>query len=271
MQIYLIFFSSLIAASIFLGSIHSSVFTLNSLREKAKKLSTELYIEETLSSVMDDIDSSSLLLPPRIHSKGSLTFSDGGIIPISARLRPHNDSNALSNIELDMKGSLWILDIQKDSINFRAKSCLRFSQSYSFQNIRAFIAIGVDGINLVKGKAFKWKNGCKEIVFSKTKSVVVNNSELNSLTFRVLIPIVREYSLYVDKELNLRYLSTAGEEILENQPLLEKIYPVTFSLESPLDGKFFIVRAKIASTNHHIEASHRLIREDYFSILFGMP
>lgn len=266
------FIASILTTSIILATLHVSISTLKTLKNEANHISKSVYIEESLREIIDDIDTTSLPIQPRIHSRGSITYTDGSPVSISSRLKPHDESNALSSISLNPKSSLWIHSLKRENLSFSAEACFRFVGTAPLGDIRSYLGLSVDGSVLLRGESKRLRSGCREITFRSTRSVVIEDVDINLKSVRVLIPVIREYTFYVDNSRTLRYISHAGDEVLENQPLLDEFpAPFSISLKTPLNGDLYLLFALVGSDTLPIEASNRLLRDSHLSHLLGRP
>ena len=130
--------------------------------------------------------------------------------------------------------------------------------------------IGADGIIELHGdlESHTGRSGCVDYEIREAQRSMLNkrSSAVGHYINRI-IPIKTYYTLYLDSNETLRYLSHNGEKITENQPLFNNVKKVTLS-SSVVWGKIFCIEAEITfsdSNSRQVRECNRLGRENYYN------
>ncbi len=184
-------------------------------------------LDSFLRKVMIDFDGHRFALYPRIHPPGEILFSDGSANPImqSAANAPAKYSQALTGLELSSLDALTINMANASGTNLLAKACRKYPGTHAgLSTFKTFLAMSVDGSYELSGSAQSLgpSSKCYELHLSYGKSISMTQQDPANLSLiRALIPIKSHYTVYLSKNKQLRFLSHANEQNLENQPLLD--------------------------------------------------
>jgi len=195
-------------------------------------LRTETYAflksAKTISSVMEDLDSHRFPVLPRIHKSGKITFTDGTLNPVTdgnngSSHTPADASDAITGVKLDLSRTFTVQYCAVEDTFLLIKACLRFPVEFQEEETHGFAALTVDQLFELQGET-RGNGACRDFVLQQTKSMIFPPlDEPLSCPIAELVPIKREYTLYVDYKGQLRYLGHAGDKNLENQPILRQV------------------------------------------------
>lgn len=168
------------------------------------------------------------LFAPRIHQSGKITLGSGKLLRLAGPHAPFHLSDAISFMQLRIADSFWIHNAASGLY-----ACARFNPHAQLKDIRSFLVISSDGLAEAIGKATG--NGrCRHFSLRLSDGIFFDADKIKSISFaRVIIPIERTTTLYLDKHQELRYLSTAGTKIIENQPISKGLLQFKLSYKSP--------------------------------------
>lgn len=163
-----------------------------------------------------------------VHPPGRLHWTSGVPHPLSGHVAL--DSTPLSALDLILPATATITD-RAPTGELRATSV--WGESIPTET-RLFLGIGGEHVALLSGSARRTGHTPLryELTVHVVPSVTVPASPLDLAAVRLCIPVRREYSLFVDRAGQLRYISHAGAATLENQPLLRGLKRLTFT-ETP--------------------------------------
>lgn len=185
---------------------------------------SQIRLESILRQSVQDSDSHRLSIYARIHKWGQITFTDQSLNPVMfGTLKPSPDSDAISSMYLESQNRLRIIEQSFTGQYLQLKACLLAQPSFLYAEIRSFLALSAEGFAELKTESVSnsFKPGCYDLVLQTTKSILIPPcQECAQDNWSMLLPIRRIYSIYLDQDLELRYLSHVGESNIENQPLL---------------------------------------------------
>lgn len=210
-----------------------------------------LRVSELLHTMLREYGQHTLALAPRVHTAGLITFTDGTSNPITTKtgtLKPSASHSAISSVNIDSLGAITVLLAQVAGAGVRYFGCTKYqgspsatvSQFLSSAAHPAFVGLAVDGMFELAGSVKKWANAsaatqCWELLLAPKKSMLVPAAPIwaNAMDVRLLIPVERAYTLYVDSGDRLRYLGHYAGGNIENQPLLEHISQLELTIAVP--------------------------------------
>ena len=225
-------------------------------------------VRALLQNLTDDYSAHTLLIEPRIHDQGVITFSDGAANSIhqaALKMQPAQSSDAVSALALDLRGSLRIFRAEKSGNTFRYFACLSLKDSGTIESPASFLALTVDGLLELHGElqSIRGRSGCFALTLRTGPSMTIPiNKSLRPEFSRLLVPISKNYTLYVSRQGELRFLSHRGGENIENQPLLTGIEQLTLSLRKPAVRGIFALSGQL-------EAPPKVKRSFSFPCLIG--
>jgi hypothetical protein len=170
--------------------------------------------------------SSHRLFPPRIHNAGKIAFGNGKLLRTSGSHAPASNSDAISFMQLRVADSFWVHNAAAGLY-----ACARFNPNVKLQHIRSFLVLSSDGFAESLGQV-RGNGRCRHFSLRLSEGIFSDAADFKSISFaRVIIPIERTTTLYLDKHKELRFLVTAGSKIIENQPISKGLKQVTLSLQ----------------------------------------
>ena len=231
---------------------------------------TEVQIIEKLQKVLDDLDSHPFNIFPRVHKSGRLTFRDGFVNHINSyKLEPSPDSDAITAMSLALE-NIYEVQYQTGNVYF---ACPRFKGVSFTENNFGYIGLGSDGIFEMQGKGSGrlGRGGCGDFVLNSTNGMLLESPDVSSDIVRLLIPIKSYYTLYVDKNEQLRYVSHRGKSIVENQPLFSNVRSLKIKRKIRWNS-IVCLSANIEFSDHKTKSfqnCNRFGRYDYFNFIFN--
>lgn len=230
-------------------------------------------IKEEIAQIIAELDSNRLNITPRLHKAGKIKFTDGSFNPImslspSAANYPATDADAVTSVAVRVLESHKVKDARLSGSHYIFLACPRWKKLANPGAIRSFVAFSADGsFELTGGSDSADSSGCRNFSLLQQKSMSLNNSG-SPLNARILIPIERQYTLYVGSDRQLRYLGHAGASNIENQPLLEGVELFQVSLkEKPLVMSVFVKMMNGKKTE--LSQSALFAREEAFNFIFN--
>lgn len=173
-----------------------------------------------ISHLVSDADTHRLPYPFRIHSSSQLAFTDGTPHPaLTSKLK----GDSITGYALSLIDTYTV----RESTEGSAFGCQKYTSGLSLAPIRSFLVISIDGESEMTGSAQQQGNGCAQFRLVGGRSV--SFPQTAEPPYAVVIPIIRHYSLSVDRENTLRYITHAGEEVVEYQPIVGDALPLKLS------------------------------------------
>lgn len=173
----------------------------------------------------------------QLFSGASLLLSNGARHPLaslSGTSGPRSDSDILSIIdpETRFRGTVTSTSFSETSVTATICGLTTRIPSGTF---KSFLLYTIEGVKQVVGEVRAINTTCAMVGGTSVQGVV---SASPSFTSRPLLfaPVDREYSIFVDRNANLRLASHTGSLILENQPLTRGIEKLTVEKRSGADG-----------------------------------
>lgn len=202
------------------------------LSEESSVIRHEIRIRRMITAAVADLDASPLPLMPIIHEKASIRFADGTANPVTfGGNAPHPDSNAVTIISPDSACSLRVLSVDTSSSGFRYFACAQYRRPDAQSPPASFIGVSVDGLMYMAGGAapIPARPGCFLADLNQSRNMALPPAEFDAQTLRLLVPISREYTIYVSKNGDLRILGHRGAMNIENQPIMSGIGNILFT------------------------------------------
>lgn len=230
------------------NSIHHSVLLNSKLSLQNDSTKAILRVRSILENALHSSDLHHLAFTARVSKHGAINFTDGSNNPIMQAPSPRApaaDSDALSTIRLE---SAYTLEVLKRNIlgnateffacpKFPYKSAGVSPPSPKLSTRENYLGISSDGLFELSGKVVFWKNdalsqNCYQLTLSLAPSMVIATTpviQIHNIT--TIVPMRENYTLYVDGDGNLRYLSHSAGNNIENQPLLGGIENLRLRLD----------------------------------------
>jgi len=136
---------------------------------------------------------------------------------LSGTSRPRADSAILSAIEVEprYRGRITQSTFSADSITVEVCGAPELPDANTF---RSHLAIGLHSTCQITGTPTPTINGCFTLSGKNIQGLIANTCPAHSLL--EYIPVLREFSLFIDRTGELRLISHVGTRIIENQPIV---------------------------------------------------
>jgi hypothetical protein len=194
----------------------------------------------------------------QIFSGSSPFLSNGARHPLaslSGTSGPRSDSDIISVIDPESRFRGTVTSTSFSGTSVTATICGLTTRIPS-GTFKSFLLYTIEGVKQVVGEVRAINTTCAILSGTSISGVV---SAPPSFTSRPLIfaPVDREYSLFVDRNSNLRLASHTGSLILENQPLTRGIEKIKVEKHTGADG---VTIWKLRVTpSHGEELSHFVV------------
>lgn len=271
--VFLELMTSILLGSVILAALVSALRVSVSLHGKSRAVygdtSTELRLRGIVRSIASDIDLHRFEILPRIQS-GMLRFVSGEANP-AGQISP--DSNALTYLSLDVSRTQRIIWRRTGGAATIYYACSRFGNKMSPGDYSGYLGIGIAGFIELDGSAGRADDGvCRQFRLSAQRSMLFAQSEEVEAAITQLVPIRNLYTYYLNTKRELRYLGHRAGRNIENQPLLEGISMLRFSLQELIPGEIFALGLDARTLRGDQFAygwPHSLGREPFFNFLLN--
>lgn len=200
----------------------------------------ELRLRHLLKTILDDLDSHRFAVLPKIHPAGELKYSDGSNLPITSSFHASSNSNAVSQIKLDLLQTQRVKSSGGSLGNRNFVACPRFpaylrAHHLSFHEDRYFNFLGVSLSGFIElesvHKSQRAAQGCRRFFLRPSLSTTIQPTPEQDLELIYnIIPITKNYTIYVDQAQQLRYVSHRKSKVVENQPVVKGINELKLSI-----------------------------------------
>lgn len=234
----------LIAASLF--SETTKALLEQSLWQKEQEHKSVLQVE--LARILRAYDSHPLDFGIKLHKNGVIKYSDGSVHPISqlkTTSRAKSGSDAISVIKTKIDSTLVINTVSNQQV-----ACFLFNQASTALTARSYLAVTTEGTFQVLVRLLKpvSSTSCSQFEITAIKGIFSDALPKELRNFiGALIPVVEEYTLYVDASSQLRIVSHLAGRLLENQPIIRGAKPLKFSLTKIGIQQTFTNQIKLSS------------------------
>jgi hypothetical protein len=261
------------------GTLHMTLNINARITQEYHNTNTFLKIRNLMRNAMEDLDSHFLTIPPRIHSAGNITFTNGEINPVRQlefSHRPATSSDAITNLRLDLSRTQQVMKVTNSENTLEMTICPRFGLAIKSQTHRSFAGLGSAGLIELKLKSIlnNLDDSCKLLSLQSVPSMSLPISSQDSTLVHLLIPIERHYTLYVDNMKQLRFLGHAGQQNIENQPIVANILALQLKLAYSTVTGIFNLESLTIYPDHRSNKSillNHLARQPYFNFLLSKP
>ncbi len=170
----------------------------------------------------------------------------GTVHPL-ARLRgtsaPRETSDILSIIETSPIHRGRIVSSLVNDTVAELRAC-DFPEPPTPSNTKSLLVLGLSGILHVSAEIPRSTNGCIDLRASRLHSIFSTYTPPTG-SFHTLLPIEREYSVFVDRSSQLRLVSHLGSQLVENQPIARGVSFIRLAqYEDPSGATIFSVTVK---------------------------
>jgi hypothetical protein len=219
-----------------------------------KKIDAGLTDRRSLLEIQTLLDRAGLYLDghrfkllPKVQPLGMVLFSDGSPNPVMSHplFSPNPSSDAMTLMHLSLTEAWRVTDCRVTDQNEAFEACLAYAAQCSLEDVRSFLGVSVDGFYELVGKV-SGSDSCRSFVLRAARSMSLPfTNAAPSCSIRLIVPILEHFTLYQDKTLELRYLAHAGDENLENQPLMHGVKTIQFAVTPLLHDSLYSVSASI--------------------------
>lgn len=230
-------------ASSILGSI------ANSVDERVSIVKTAAVLSAALSAL------------ERSHISGLVSITDGSdpttpsgaahpVAGLSGTSRPRANSSVLSAIEVDPSYRGRIVRSVFDGELITIDICGAPNKPSSDQ-FRSHLVIGLSGACQITGTPNQISTGCFQISGRLLRGLI--SSGCPSVSLLEYLPVIREFSIHVDRSGELRLISHVGSRILENQPMVRGLRSISIvELTNPdLSPSFYQIGIDASLARQH--------------------
>jgi hypothetical protein len=250
------------------------------LQSKDSSDTVFLRTRSLLEQLVHDGDSSALIPLPRLHKHGNIRFTDGSpnsVMRGAASRRPHHASDAITAAAVDARRSLRIVSYQAGASRISVTACPIFETNSPAEQFHGFLGISLHGVFEVTSPQSKIavSGVCGTYELKPTKSMLTRTATVRDLSLiRLLIPITRIRSLYVDRKYELRYLSHRGDVNLENQPVVSNLKAMSLNSTALRPWNLHTLSAELVvrgNARKEFSLVARIARAKVFNQLLNFP
>jgi hypothetical protein len=214
----------MLCAAVLLTTVSTQSAKLKSIERRVTATAT---IHTLLTRAMNDIETLPFGVTPRIHVGGAIRFTDqteNAVMHGPLVHHPSPKSDALTSVRADVRNSFSVKSYTWSGSSLALQACPRFGfNPATFDDYHSYLILSVDaqleGVAEGISNAASLAPHCKTFRLAVQKSMFFPDSAQGQIPL-VVIPLDTVWTLYVDRQHTLRYLSHAGTRNLENQPIL---------------------------------------------------
>ena len=224
-----------------------------------RQVATDLRARNMLSDLISALDTHRFNFGIKIHPGAAIKYTSGADNPVTnGKTAPLKGSDAVSALELDRPKTLWINERSISGTNLQVFACARWSERPAPAEATHFLGLGPGAqLELIgKAKAHIGRKDCLDLELHAEPSMII--PELGEISFiSELIPIKREFTLYLDGEGQLRFLGHQGAKNIENQPVIRNISGLKLALNEAWSGVFSL----------SAEITHKHGKKDHYELV----
>jgi prepilin-type N-terminal cleavage/methylation domain-containing protein len=232
--------------------LHRSAHTLNA--------QTEILAQRVAITKTAQVLSSAINISERSHIPNLISITNGslpraphgGAHPVSSlsgSSRPRTASSIISFIEVEprYRGRITRTEFTPTSIDIDICGATILPTSEQF---RTHLILGTSNTCQLTGTPQRKASGCFTLSGSNINGLIATECPPQALL--EYLPVVREFSLYIDTTGEFRLVSHAGLRILENQPIVRGLRSLDItSIRSEYGSLFFNVTLYATSLRKH--------------------
>ena len=239
------------------------------------RVSTDLRVRNMLSDLILAFDTHRFNFGLKIHSSGAIRYTSGADNSVSSgKSAPLKGSDAATALELDLPKTLWINERRISGTNLQVFACPRWAERPTPAEATHFIGLG-PGVQLElvgKAQTHNGRKDCLDLELHTEPSMSI--PEQGEFSFvSELIPIKREFTVYLDGAGQLRFLGHQGAKNIENQPVVRNIADLRFVLNEPWP-KVYSLSAEIthqSGKKDTYELVSKISRQQIYQQLLSRP
>lgn len=210
---------------------------LSQLEQRATAIKTALI----LTGVVATSERSHIPELLTITSGSSLLLSHGGKHPVaglSGTSQPRPESDIISAIEVDPRYRARVTSSSFSGTDMVRIEACELASRFATARFRSYLTLGTQGLCQFTGEARASGIGCVTID-ARALSGLIRNTPCPRASLLELLPIEREFSVFVDRTGELRLVSHVGTRIIENQPIARGLRSTIISTFSDSTGAVF--------------------------------
>jgi prepilin-type N-terminal cleavage/methylation domain-containing protein len=252
------------------------------LKSRKREFYTALRIEALFREAMEKVDTHRLPIFPRVHPRGDVQYADGTPHPLNARydsLGPDVNSDAFTWVSVHTQSLRWVSEItevrklQEGGYEIDLEECNSTDLPIPNEE-RSLLGLSPDAVFELQVLSRRIDRPCTYYTLRLTKSIILPNRVADGrilLTIRAVFSVEQIGTLYLDREDRFRLVSHSGEEIVENQPVLEDVKEIKLSFNSLADDTARLLTATLvfpSGRDRIMSFSHSLTRRSVLETLF---
>lgn len=176
-----------------------------------------------------------------VTSGSSLMLPHGGRHPLaglSGTSQPRAESDIASAIEIDPRYRARIVSSSfTNADTVRIEAC-ELASRFTTGRFRSYLTLGNQGVCQFTGEPQFTRTGCVTID-ARALSGLIRDTPCPRGSLLELLPVEREFSVFVDRTGELRLVSHVGMRIIENQPIARGLRSTTLSVIGDPSGAVF--------------------------------
>lgn len=243
-------------------SLKEQIAQIRNFQDKTEELYSIERVAVISETLIDELDQHRVNIIPRIHKDGKIKFPDDSYNQIMHAANPPSlFSDAISSIQLRTFGSLRINQINSH-YSIILNACHIFP-TLEINQEKSYLGVTQSGFVELIVINSTFSNGCYQIEAFADKSMIFKSELSQILNLEYILPIQREYTLFVDSLNQFRYLGHRGSVNIENQPITSRIKNIKLLLSPILEPFFYNLQISIfSSSNQSTDRNfqHRLSR-----------
>jgi hypothetical protein len=145
----------------------------------------------------------------------------------------------MSAIEVDPRYRARVISSSFTSADTVRIEVCELASRFTTSRFRSYLTLGTQGACQFTGEAQSTGAGCVTID-ARALSGLIRNTPCPAASLLELLPIEREFSVFVDRAGELRLVSHVGMRIIENQPIARGLRSTIISaISNPLGAVFY--------------------------------
>jgi hypothetical protein len=228
---------TLVSAQLVARLTHVFTSRLSQLEQRATATKTALI----LTGVVATSERSHIPELLTITSGTSLTLPHGGKHPVaglSGTSQPRSESDIISAIEVDPRYRARIISSSFSGTDTARIEACELASRFTTSRFRSYLTLGTQGLCQFTGEVQATGTGCVTID-ARALSGLIRSTPCPRASLLELLPVEREFSVFVDRTGELRLVSHVGMRIIENQPIARGLRSTTLSTFSDSTGAVF--------------------------------
>ena len=261
--------------------LYSALFGLIRQQAVIKDIYQEIYaymrFKRVIRDVVGSLDQHRLLLLPRIHRNNNIRHTDNSsnqIMHAAGNRVPAVGSDALTSLAIATLNTHDVVELTLEANQLLAIACPRFENGFNGERFRSFLGISIDGMTELRGstRSVRQMRPCREFTLtSVSKSMLLDQAD-SLANIRVIIPIERQTTVYLDHGAEVRLLTHDGKRNIANQPMFSKVSSMHFSLQPAVDNSIFLLSGSIrfpSKREYRVRTATQLGRSKHYNFLLN--